>query len=158
MSSGQFLRSYSHLTFKFWFYLYQFGFNISQQCCILSGLLVQPIVDTLAVAVATARFLQFYSSTKLLNEYGPWSVVKRRVSENASCSKVVLRMASTTAEILLSIAALNCISDAYKLAFWRESSFVISFRVSLSFENVRSSVTFAWFVKNGSEAVGPVCA
>jgi hypothetical protein len=158
VSSGQFFRSYSYLTFRFWFYLYQFGFNISQQCCILSGLLVQSMLDTFAVAVAADQFLQSYNSTKLLNEYGPWSAVKRRVSENASCSKVTLRMAAATAGILSSIAVLNCISDAYKQAFWRESSLVISFRVSLSLENVRSCVIFSWFAKNESKAVGSVCA
>ncbi len=143
VSSGQFFRSYSYLTFRFLFCLYQLGFNISQQRCVLSGLLVQSMLETSTVTVATAWFLQFYNSTRLLDEYGPWSVVKRRVSENASCSKVVLRTASTTAEILLSIAVLNCISDVYKLAFWRESSLVISFRVSLSLENVRSCVMLA---------------
>ena len=70
------------------------------------------------VAVSMTQLSQPYTSTKLLNAYGPWSVVKRRVSENALCSKVMLRIASTTAEILISIADLNCISDAYKLAFW----------------------------------------
>ncbi len=73
------------------------------------------------VAVSMAQLSQPYTSTKLLNAYGPWSVVKRRVSENALCSKVILRMASTTAEILISIADLNCISDAYKLAVQFES-------------------------------------
>jgi hypothetical protein len=76
------------------------------------------MLDASAVANSIAQLLQLYTSTKLLNAYGPWSVVKRRVSENASCSRVMLRMASTTAEILLLIADLNCISDAYKLAFW----------------------------------------
>ena len=107
------------------------------------GLLTQSNLDSFAVAVAIVQFPQFYNSTKLLNEYGPWSVVKRRVSENVSCSEVVLRMASATAESLLLMAVLNCMSDAYKLAFWRESSLVISFRVSLSLENVRSCVVFA---------------
>ncbi len=143
VSSGQFFRSYSYLTLRFWFYLYQFCFSTPQQCCILLGLLIQSNLDPFTVAVATVQFLQFYKSTKLLNEYGPWSAVKRRVSENASCSEVVLRMASATAESLLLIAVLNCVSDEYKLAFWRESSLVISFRVSLSLENVRSCVVFA---------------
>ncbi len=70
------------------------------------------------VADLMAQISQPYTSTKLLNAYGPWSVVKRRVSENALCSKEMLRMASTTAEILISIADLNCMSDAYRLAFW----------------------------------------
>jgi hypothetical protein len=143
VSGGQPFRSYSYLTFRFWFGLYQLGFNISQQCCILSGLLVQSMLGTFAVAVAAARFLKFYNSTELLNEYGPRSAVKRRVSENVSCPKVMLRIAAATAEILLSIAVLNCISDAYRLAFWRGFSLVISFRVKLSLENVRSRVLFA---------------
>ena len=137
-------RSYSYLTLRFWFYLYQFCFDVSQQCCIpFLGLLTQSNLDPFAVAVAIVQFLQFYNSTKLLNEYGPWSAVKRRVSENVSCSEVVLKMASATAESLLLMAVLNCIRDAYKLAFWRESSLAISFRVSLSLENVRSCVIFA---------------
>ena len=94
------------------------------------GLLTQSNLDSFAVAVAIVQFPQFYNSTKLLNKYGPWSAVKRRVSENVSCSEVVLRTASATAESLLLIAVLNCMSDAYKLAFWRESSLVISFRVN----------------------------
>jgi hypothetical protein len=122
------------------------------------GRLVPSNLDPFVVVVATAQFPHFYNSTKLLNEYGPWSAVKRRVSENASCSVVVSRMASATAESLLLMAVLNCMSDAYKLAFWRESSLVISFRVSLSLENVRSCVIFAWFVENESKAVGSVCA
>jgi hypothetical protein len=136
-------RSCSYLTFGLRSYLYQLGFGISQQCCILPGLPVQSTPDAFAGAVSAARFRQFYNSTKLLNEYGPWSAVKRRVSENASCSRVMLRMAAATAEILWSMASLNCASDAYRLAFWRESSLVISFRVSLSLENARSRVTFA---------------
>jgi hypothetical protein len=115
-------------------------------------------LDPFVVAVAAAHFPPFYNSTKLLNEYGPWSAVKRRVSENASCSVVVSRMASATAESLLLMAVLNCTSDAYKLAFWRESSLVISFRVNFSLENVRSCVVFAWFEKNESKAAGSVCA
>ncbi len=107
------------------------------------GLLTQSNFDPFAVAVAIVQFLQFYSSTKLLNEYGPWSVVKKRVSENVSCSEVALRMALATAESLSLIAVLNCMSDAYRLAFWRESSLVISFLVSLSLENVGSCVVFA---------------
>ncbi len=138
VSSGQFFRSYSYLTLRSWFYLYQFCFNISQQCCILLGLLIQSDLDPFVVAVATVQFLQFYNSTKLLNEYGPWSAVKRRVSENASCSEVVLRMASATAESLLLIAVLNCISDAYKLDFLRESSLIISVWVSFSLEKAKS--------------------
>ncbi len=137
--------SHSYLTLWFLAWSCQCYAGVSQQRCILSGRLNQLDFDPFAVAVAIVQFLQVYNGTKLLNEYGPWSVVKRRVSENASCSKVVLRMASTTAEILLLIAVLNCISDAYKLAFWRGSSLVISFRVSLSLENVRSCVVFAWF-------------
>jgi len=143
VSSGQFSCSYSHLTLRFWLYLYQFCFNISQQRCTLLGRLMPSDLDPFVVAVATVQFPPFYNSIKLLNEYGPWSAVKRRVSENASCSVVVSRMASATAESLLLMAVLNCISDAYKLAFWHESSLVISFRVSLSLENVRSCVIFA---------------
>jgi hypothetical protein len=116
------------------------------------------MLEASVVAAVAAWVLSLYNSTKLLNEYRPWSVVKRRVSENASCPEVMLGMASTTAEILLSMAVLNCISEAYKLAFWREFSLIISFRVSLSLENVRSCVVFAWFVKNESKAVGSVCA
>jgi len=136
-------RSYSYLTLRFWSYLHQFCFNISQHRCTLLGRLMPSDLDPFVVAVAAAQFPPFYNSTKLLNEYGPWSAVKRRVSENASCPVVVSRMASATAESLLLMAVLNCISDAYKLAFWRESSLVISFRVSLSLENVRSCVIFA---------------
>ena len=143
VSSSQFSCSYSHLTLRFWLYLYQFCFNISQHRCTLLGRLMPSDLDPFVVAVATAQFPHFYNSTKLLNEYGPWSAVKRRVSENASCSVVVSRMASATAESLLLMAVLNCTSDAYKLAFWRESSLVISFRVNFSLENVRSCVVFA---------------
>ncbi len=52
VSSGQFFRSYSYLTLKFWFYLYQFYLDISQQCCILFGRLTQLNLDPFAVAVA----------------------------------------------------------------------------------------------------------
>ena len=142
MSSGPFSAP-THASPLGFGFVYQFGFCISQQRCIPLGLLVQSILDAFAVAVAAVDFLQFYSSTKLLNEYGPWSAVNRRVSENALCSEVVLKMASATAESLSLIAVLNCISDAYKLAFWRGSSFVISLRVSLSLETVRFRVVFA---------------
>jgi hypothetical protein len=47
------------------------------------------MLDASVVANSIAPLLQLYTSTKLLNAYGPWSVVKRRVSENASCSRVV---------------------------------------------------------------------
>ncbi|MFN9979696.1 MAG: hypothetical protein ACK53Y_07275, partial [bacterium] len=104
VSSGQFSCSHSHLTLRFW----QFCFNISQQRCTLLDRLMPSDLDPFVVAVAAAHFPPFYNSTKLLNEYGPWSAVKRRVSENASCSVVVSRMASATAESLLLMAVLNC--------------------------------------------------
>jgi hypothetical protein len=143
VSSGHFFAP-THTSPSGFGFIYTNFVLVSQQCCIpFLGLLTQSNLDPFAVAVAIVQFLQFYNSTKLLNQYGPWSAVKRRVSENVSCSEVVLKMASATAESLLLMAVLNCMSDAYKLAFWLESSLVISFRVSLSLENVRSCVVFA---------------
>jgi hypothetical protein len=73
-----------------------------------------------------------------MKEYGLWSAVKSRVSGNASCSEVMFRMALAKADNRLLIEILNCISEAYKLAFLRESSLIISVWVSLSLENARS--------------------
>jgi hypothetical protein len=71
VSSGPFSAPTHTSPLGFGFYTYQFGFGISQQRCIPLGLLVPSILDAFAVAVAAVEFLQIYSSTKLLNEYGP---------------------------------------------------------------------------------------
>ncbi len=97
-------------------------------------------------------------STKLLKEYGLWSAVKSRVSGNSSCSEVVFRMALARADRRLFTEILNCMSEAYKIDFLRDSSLMISVWVSFSLEKARSWVVFTYLVKNKSKVVGSVLA
>ncbi len=91
-----------------------------------------------------------------MKEYGLWSAEKIRVSKNISCSEVAFRMALAKADSRFSIEILNCISDAYKLAFLRESSLIISVWVSLSLGNARSWVALTYFARAKSKIVGSV--
>ncbi len=91
-----------------------------------------------------------------MKEYGLWSAVKSRVSGNVSCSEVAFR--NGKADSRLSIEILNCISEAYKLAFLRESSLIILVWVSLSLGNARSWVVLTYFARAKSKIVDSVLA